>query len=207
VGYAVVAVVVGALVGLAAGGHPRHLTGHRFRAWPLLATGAVAQVTVGFVAGTAGVTLLLVSYAAIAAFAAANVRVPWMALVVAGLALNIVTIAVNEGMPVRRQAVVDAGIADRAEVSRLDVRGKHHLERPGDHLMVISDVIPVRPLRQVLSVGDVLMMFGVAGVVAVLLRRPRPRYDSRNGPRRPRRAGDGAPPDPRDQRRASGPQP
>jgi hypothetical protein len=172
VGYAVVAVVVGALAGLATGGHPRNLAGHRFRAWPFLIAGVVAQVAAGFLTGTAGLSSLLISYAAIAAFAAANIRVPWMALVVAGLALNIVTIAVNAGMPVRRQAVVDAGITSRAGLSRLDVHGKHHLERSDDHLMAISDIIPVPPLRQVLSVGDVLMMIGVAGVIAVLLRRP-----------------------------------
>jgi hypothetical protein len=171
-GYAVIAVLLGAGVGLATGGRLQHLGEHRLAVWPLLAGGIVIQAGSQLTTGNLGLGLLLLSYACLAAFAVVNVKMPWMVLVAVGLGLNIVTIGVNRGMPVRPAAVVDAGITDQAGLRRLSVKGKHHLERPDDRLLVISDVIPVRPLREVLSVGDLIMSLGMAGVVAVLLRRP-----------------------------------
>jgi len=38
--------------------------------------------------------------------------------------------------------------------------------------MIISDVIPARPLREVLSFGDVIMAVGLADVLLHLLRPP-----------------------------------
>ena len=189
-GFTIVAVVVGLVVGLALGGRPRHLGERPFRAWPLLAAGLVVQAISTQVGGGAGFALLLASYVLLVAFAAANAHIVGMVLIGLGLGLNALTIAVNHGMPVRTSAIVAAHIAKPGEDVGLDGRGKRHLERRSDRLMPISDIIPVRELRQVLSFGDLVLSVGVADVMVHLLKPPRrggahlsrPRRTPRGGP-------------------------
>jgi Family of unknown function (DUF5317) len=170
--YAVVAIVLGASAGLLAGGRFSNLGEHRLSAWPLLPAGVLLQVASNFPRGTVALLLLLASYAALAAFAAANVKLFGMALVVVGLACNLLVIAVNHGMPVRPSAVIRAGIAaNDDDLRHIHLQAKHHYERPSDRLLGLADILPVAPLREVLSVGDVVMSVGIAMVVASLLRK------------------------------------
>jgi hypothetical protein len=170
--YAAVAIVLGGVVGLATGGRLGNLGEHRLKAWPLLLAGIVVQLLSDRASGDAGPALLVASYALLLAFTLANIRLFGMALVAVGLALNLLVIAVNGAMPVRPQAVIDAGIVDDGrELSRIRLKSKHHFERPSDRLMPLADIIPVKPLREVLSVGDVLMSLGIAAVLATLLRK------------------------------------
>lgn len=177
--YAVVAIALGGVLGLAFGGRLQNLGEHRLAAWPLLPAGVGAQLLSSLTSGTLSLLLLLGSYALLLAFALANVtdRVPWalrlgMLVVSLGLALNFTVIAVNRGMPVRPQTVFDAGIAkDFRDLDSMKLQAKHHFERESDRLMVLADVIPVRPLQEVLSIGDVVMSLGIAAVMATLLRK------------------------------------
>lgn len=173
--YAVVAIVLGGVLGLAFGGRLQNLGEHRLAAWPLLPAGVFVQLLSNVAHGTVSLLLLLGSYALLAAFAIANIQShlrTGMTLVTVGLALNFAVIALNHGMPVRPQAVLDAGIArSYPELNHIELQAKHHYERPSDRLMVLADIIPVRPLREVLSVGDLVMSAGITVVVAALLRK------------------------------------
>lgn len=173
-GYAVVAIVVGAVVGLATGGSFKHLGDYRLAGWYLLPAGIVLQVLSASSGGNTALALMVASYACLIAVAAINIRVVpvGMALVATGLALNLVVIAANRGMPVRPSAVVDAGIVDSlTDLRDIRLRAKHHYEKPDSRLMFLADVIPVRPLREVLSLGDLVMSAGVAFCVSSLLRK------------------------------------
>jgi len=173
-GYAVVAIVLGGIVGIATGGSLRNLGEHRLAGWQLLIAGIVLQFLSASTKGNAALALMLASYACLIAFAAMNLRlVPiGMGLVAAGLALNVVVIGANRGMPVRPSAVVDAGIVDSlTDLRDIKLRAKHHYEKPNSRLMFLADVIPVRPLREVLSLGDLVMSAGVAFCVSSLLRK------------------------------------
>jgi hypothetical protein len=47
------------------------------------------------------------------------------------------------------------------------------LHRPSDDLVALSDVIPLKaPLREVLSIGDILWLAGTAWVIARAMRKP-----------------------------------
>jgi len=175
--FTAVAVVVGLTLGLLTGGRLEHLGNRRFRAPALLVAGLVVQFASGRF-GDATVALVILSYLFLMAFCAANLRIVGMGVVLVGLAMNFTTIAVNGGMPVRRSAVVAAGIAEWDELDELEIHDKRHLERPDDDLMVLSDIIPVPVLHEVLSFGDIVMSVGVADVLVHLLRPPRGRrYD------------------------------
>ena len=171
--FTVVAVVAGLVIGLALGGRPRHLAGRGLRLWPLLFAGVAVQAVGARVGDTLGFVLLVASYPLLLGFAAANVRLVGMALVGVGLLMNLATIATNRGMPVRRSAIVAAGIATDEEVASLHIAAKHHLERPSDRLMPLSDIIPVPGLHEVLSFGDLVLSVGVADTIVHLLRPPR----------------------------------
>jgi hypothetical protein len=173
--FTAITVAVGALIGIAVGGRPRHLPEHSFHLWPLLLAGLALQVLVegGFVGG-AGVPLVIVSYLLLLGFGVLNLRLSGMGVVLFGIALNLVPIAVNGGMPVRPGALVDAGIAPSIERAQyVQLRGERHLERGDDHLVALGDIIPIRRIKQVVSFGDLILGVGTAALIVGLLRPPR----------------------------------
>ena len=186
--FTVVAVVVGVAVGLATGGKVRNLGERSFKhAWLLVIGVALQVVTEVFhLPKSPDYALVLVSYAALAAFALSNLRLAGMGVVAIGLALNIVPIAVNRGMPVRASAIVEAKVARRDQIATLDFGGKRHLEGPHDRFTVLGDILPDWVFREVLSFGDLVMAVGIADVFVHLLRAPRrrvsPHHPSRGSP-------------------------
>jgi hypothetical protein len=184
--YTLVAVAVGLVAGLLAGGRFGNLATRDFRGWALLPVGVVVQLVPDLVgaAEDAAFVFLAASYACLALFALLNLHVVGMAVVTVGLVLNLAPVLANEGMPVRAEAAVAARIIDWDEIGRIEFDPKHHLETPDDRFMVLADIIPVRPLREVLSFGDLVMAVGIADVLFRLLkpagarrRRARPRPD------------------------------
>ena len=165
-----VAVVAGVAIGLLRGGRLSNLGEATFRVWPLLVAGVVVQAAAAFAPGGA-VAIILLSYAILLAFAAANLSHVGMGVVFVGIAMNLVVIGLNGGMPVRADAIVEAGIVRRNEVHALDFGSKRHLERPDDRLTFLGDIVPFPGAREVLSFGDLAMSVGVADVLVHLLRR------------------------------------
>ncbi|MDQ3756670.1 MAG: DUF5317 domain-containing protein [Actinomycetota bacterium] len=167
--FTAVAVVVGIAIGLLTGGRLDALGERTFRGVPLLVAGVVLQLAGGLLVGV-GVAMVLLSYAALLAFCILNLHVVGMGVVLVGLAMNSLVIGVNGGMPVRRSAVVAAGIASYDDLPDIKLDGKRHFEDDDDRLMFLADIVPVPPLREVLSFGDLVMSVGVADVLVHLLR-------------------------------------
>lgn len=176
-GVAAVAIGLGLLAGLVRGGRPSSVLTPTLRLLPALVVGFVLQWVPDLLAveglpafvAVAGSSLCLVG------FALANLRLPGMPLVLLGLVLNTAVIVANGGMPVRPAAVVDAGIVEPEEAATIDVGPKRHLEHDDDVLVLLGDVIPVSPLREVVSIGDLVLAAGLGTVVFRLLR---PRTDA-----------------------------
>lgn len=176
--FTAVAVAVGIAVGLLTGGRLHHLGERTFHAVPLLVGGVALQLLSGVLTDIS-VALVLLSYVLLLAFCAMNLRLVGMGIVLVGLALNSLVIGVNGGMPVRRSAVVAAGIAGYDDIPEIRLKGKRHFEDDDDRLMFLADIIPIPGLQEVLSIGDVVMSVGVANVLAHLLRPPRtPRHNN-----------------------------
>jgi len=161
--------------GFAMGGSLRRLGDVHFRWWGLAFLGLALQLAPvpsgrGNGDHILAVGLLVASYVVLLIFVGANIRRPGFAIIAAGFALNALVISVNAGMPVSDSALrAAAGPSYQQTLTRLTVHGgaKHHLERPSDELVGLSDVLPLgAPVRQVLSVGDLLWLAGAAWVVA-----------------------------------------
>lgn len=158
-------------IGLLRGGRLANLESASIRFFPLLALGIVLQGAARLTTA-GGVALLLASYALLLAFAVCNAHLVGIGVVAVGVAMNALVIGANGGMPVRAQAVAEAGMADEGDVASIDFGSKRHLEREDDRLTWLGDIIPV-PLGpgEVLSFGDLVMGVGVADVIVHLMRR------------------------------------
>jgi uncharacterized protein DUF5317 len=179
----VACVVLGAVIlGYIAGGRLRGFEGAHLRWWPLALIGLAMQVAPVPDLGGDGedlvsLGLLIGSYLPLLAFAVANLRQPGFWLVTAGLAMNLLVISVNMGMPVTREAVVASGQEDVLATLEEDRGSKHHLaDREEDILLFLADVIPVgRPFQQVVSGGDLVLYAGVGWFVFGTMRAARGR--------------------------------
>ncbi len=181
----VVAVLGGILVGLALGGSLSTLSEARLRWWPLALIGLALQlVPVSRIHGHSqhdlAVGLLIASYVVLLLFVGLNFRLPGFWLIAVGFALNLLVISVNGGMPVNEHALrVAGGPRYAATIHDLLEHGgaKHHLARPDDVLLPLSDAIPMGwPIRNVFSVGDLMSMAGIAWVLAAATKGPAGRH-------------------------------
>lgn len=171
-GFTVAAVVLGVVLGIAAGGRTANVNRRPLQLVSLLLASVVTQAAAELfdVSDTLGLSMVLVSYVGLAAFALANIRLVGMPVVLVGLLCNLLVISVNGGMPVRASALVAARAATAEELPALDFGAKRHLASDEDVLTVLGDIVPVRPSREVLSFGDLILAVGVADVVFRLLK-------------------------------------
>ena len=181
-------ILLGLVLGLLAGGRLGNLADVRIR-WLGLLFGAVAVRFVtewALVRSIPGVEalrvpLLAAGYAGLLLALWANRRLPGMAVAFVGVLLNAAAILVNGGwMPVWEPSLAAAGFG-LADLDRLHVL----LPGPLDLTFLlragpIGDVIPLPlpVLRNVLSIGDVVLSLGLAAfVLATLLRDTIPEAD------------------------------
>lgn len=165
------AIVAGGVLGIANGGRLDRVLEYRPHLWPALAGGLFLQlvIRVAGLDGSLAVVLEIMSALALLAFAATNVRLGGMVLVVAGLALNLVPTVVNWGMPTSRDALVTAGIVEESASGSVELDGARHVATDDDSLTWLGETIAL-PTGQVISFGDTLLQFGYLFVTASLLR-------------------------------------
>ncbi len=138
--------------------------------WQALVGGLALTVVVDLVAwsGPFMTFLSVLATGALLAFAVLNIRIGGMVLVAAGLGLNLFVTVINWGMPVSSSALTSAGIVTARQAEHLVLTGGRTAD--GSLLGFLGDVIPL-PWGQVVSIGDLLMLVGLALVVASVLRR------------------------------------
>jgi hypothetical protein len=172
-----VAIVVGALIGLAVPPSERRFKRPRARLVPLVGAGVLAQVAAGQLDGGRAVAVALLGFACLIAFALANMHLVGMGVLTVGLASNVFVIAINGGMPVRTRALVAAEVIEERDVQGVELNGPRHVERSSDHLVELGDIIPVPIAHEVVSFGDLILLVALSDIAAHLVRRRR-RQDS-----------------------------
>ena len=169
-GYLVIALAVGVALGLLAGGRPAHAGLRPIQGLGALVAALLLQLLPAVVDLSDGseLTCVIASYVLLVGFGVLNVRLVGMPVVLVGLVLNLLVITVNGGMPVRADAIrtVDPGV----DIATLDLGAKRQLEDDDTRLAVLGDIIPVTPLGQVLSFGDLVLAVGLADVAFRLLK-------------------------------------
>jgi Family of unknown function (DUF5317) len=171
---ALIVAVIAGLLGLLFGGSLEALVATRVRWLWLVYLGFAMQLVAlawspEWLDGRSELALLLATNAPITAFMALNFRLPGMLLAGIGLALNLLVISANGAMPVA------TGAATGIERSVEDAGAKHEWLDDSTALPWLADVIPVPPIRTILSLGDVLLITGVAYFVWAQMTRSRSR--------------------------------
>jgi hypothetical protein len=151
----------------------------QLRAVWLLLVALVAQLVLEFVdfpderIDDVGFALLLATYVLILAFCALNRRLAGMTIIAIGVLLNVLVIALNQGMPTKDDVVERNGREVRVPIERTV---KHRPEEDDDLLPFLGDVLTVPGFpNQQFSIGDVVIGIGVADVCFEASRRPRRR--------------------------------
>jgi len=163
---------VGLVLAWLLGGRLSRVLEVRFRLEPLVPGALVLQLVLFTRLGDelpTAVTgaLHLVSYALLAAFAAANFRVRGFGVALAGFALNALAIAVNGGrMPLSRSAAAAAGVHPAAHANVSEAAARLHWL--GDVFALPRDF----PLPNAFSAGDVLIGVGIVVFLVVASSEP-----------------------------------
>ncbi len=168
--------VVAAVVGLLAGRLTttgRHTARARIAALPLLAAGFALRVAVPMLDGDIALVALAGSLGLLLCFTACNLHLVGVGVMGIGLLVNFVGVVANSGMPVRSAALVAANVIEPDEQGAVHLASPRHREDSADRLAVLGDVLPIAPLRTVVSFGDLILAAGLADTIAQLARRRR----------------------------------
>lgn len=157
-----ICLVVALAAALLQGGSLQQLASTQFRYPWLVVAGLVVQVgaqlaTPRLAEGVA-LWLLLAGTSAVGIFLLMNLRHGGLALAGVGLLLNAAVIAANGAMPVSKEAAAVAGVP----ISREEAGIRHEVLDAESRLPFLSDAIPVAQMNTVLSLGDVLLVLGLA---------------------------------------------
>ena len=178
-----IVVLAGLVAGLARPPLGAHASRPHLTQLGLLLGGAAGSVGSRVLDGGAAVLSLGASLVLLMAFAAVNRHVTGVAVMGLGMLVNLAPVVADGGMPVRPGALVQAGIVEPGALPTTELSGPRHLETDDDVLGALGDALPVRPLREVLSFGDLIVVAGAGDAMREL------------GRRRARRAAAPVPPD------------
>jgi MFS family permease len=145
-------IAAGIFAGIAFGGDWRRLSTFTLKLWPLLVVALLLRA-IGTVIPTSPLGLYLISLLGVAVVASWNWRVPGAVLLAFGTSLNLLVAVVNSGMPYDALTVAAVGAQPPND-------GLHVPLGPSTKLEFLSDVIPVRAIRSVFSLGDFLVGLG-----------------------------------------------
>lgn len=171
----IVLVLVAAIgISLLRGGRLANLTEVRLRVWWLLFVGLGMQLLATNLpartdeANPVAVALILLSYLPLIAVVFINREEPGMWIAAIGILMNFTVIALNQGMPVSPEAARLAGASD----APLALGAKHVVLDENSVFPFLADIVPIRSLRQVISLGDVFLAVGLGQFLEAQLRKP-----------------------------------
>jgi len=120
-----------------------------------------------------GFAILLLSYVLILGFCVVNRSVRGMTLIAIGVALNVLVIALNQGMPTKDDVRERGG---RQVHVPIEQTVKHRPQEHDDLLVFLGDVITVPSFpNQQFSIGDIVMGLGIVDLCFEGSRVPRRR--------------------------------
>jgi len=172
---------IGILGGYAFGGRLGHFVRTKIRAiWLLWLAAALQFFHFEFAAARQaveerlGFSLMIPVFGLVGAWLCANlpgrsraIKVATALIMLGGL-MNAAAIAANGRMPFAPSAV-QAAHESAEQQARGERSPKHVAAHAGTHLRWLGDVIPVAPIRKVVSAGDLVLLAGVAALVGAAM--------------------------------------
>jgi hypothetical protein len=171
----VLAIIIGLVAGAARKGRLRSVAGTHIASLPLFVVAVAIGVIVDQVELPQPGWWALAGLVASLAFVMRNLMIVGMAVIGVGVIANLVPIALNGATPVRADALVEAGMITADEVDRVALSGPRELTDDATVAGWLGDTIPLALADQVVSFGDLIILVGVADVVANLMMRRRRR--------------------------------
>ena len=107
-------------------------------------------------------------------FAVRNLHLVGMVVIAVGVTTNLLPVAVTGSTPVHASALVEAGMVAEADLDRVALAGARTLVDDGTGWVMLGDIIPVAAAGQVMSFGDLIILVGLASVIANLMLQRRP---------------------------------
>ena len=165
----VVGLSIGFAVALVSGSTPREI-GSRLRAlrvenWSVLALGIVLSVAVALDTNMlAGRFALGVSLALLLGGCLLNRHITGACIAAVGIAANLGVLLANGYLPVSEGAVVAAGIIDVDGLDRVLLGAARRWSDDATIAAWLGGAIPLAPLRDVITLGDVVTAAGLANV-------------------------------------------
>lgn len=144
-------VLIGVVAGIGFGGDWRRLMLLRFHGMPILIACGLLRLAGAF--WGLPLEIYVAVLASLVCVAAMNRRMPGALLLGAGIALNLIAVVANQGMPISVPAAHIAGLSIPAD-------GLHHPMTEATRAQALVDVIPVPLFRNVYSAGDVVLAAG-----------------------------------------------
>jgi hypothetical protein len=171
----VVLLVIAVGGGLVAGLLRRPTGGHSARPHlrlPLLLAGAVVF---GVASGPLGGDLAVLAYcfalAMAAWFVGVNRHVTGLLVAGVGIVANLLGLVLNNGVPVRAEALLDADVVEVGQVDDHEIDAPRHLETDADSFAWLGALVPVPIAHEVVSFGDLIVLVGLADATRELARR------------------------------------
>ncbi|MFV1991558.1 MAG: DUF5317 family protein, partial [Acidimicrobiales bacterium] len=121
-------------------------------------------------------TMLALGLGALLAFGAANLQLTGVPVVILGIALNLVPLAFNGTVPVSEAGAVTVDLGTFETISETDLGATRTLENSTQRFIFLGDIIPIKPLGQVYSFGDLIIAFGLANMMYRILKPRRNKF-------------------------------
>ena len=165
------ALPVGAVIGVVAGGQISSVIEQRVHWWALLIVAAQLGLVIGFISDPPlSDWVLPAELVVLAVFGLRNLHLTGLAIVVVGVACNLVPILLNGSMTVRADSLVEVDLATPGQEHLVDLGVGRRLEEPGDLATSFGAIVPLRGLREVATFGDLIIAAGLLNVGLRLFR-------------------------------------
>lgn len=167
----VIVVGLGVALGLARGGRLDALRSVRPQWWGLLLGGFALQAFAENVDIGGAASLSVIGMFLLVVGLVINAHLRGALIAAFGVSLNLIVMAVNGAVPIRFEALSEAGIisstTERAQIT--SVGHLLELETSNSRLASLGDTIPVGFLSSVISIGDLVTFAGVIVIISNLI--------------------------------------
>lgn len=167
----VAVVAIGVAVGLARGGRVATLRAVRPQWWLLLVGGFALQAFAENVDITGASSISVIGMFLLVVGLLANASIRGALIAALGVTLNLVVFVLNGAVPIRFEALGEAGLIE-VDTQRSQITSVGHLlelETADSRLGSLGDTIPMGWFNSVISIGDLVTFAGVIVIVSSLI--------------------------------------